>query len=303
MPTDLPQCCYVLTARKGTEFLAMTHAALLTLRHHHPSVDVRLFIDTPTESVLDAEYPAIRNDVTEIIVVDTGLEEAPASSRFIKTKLREFVSGDFVYLDIDTVVLRDLSGICDHSRSVAAVEYDTYSGGNFPAEFLDKFRRLGWPAPRAPYLNSGVMYWKDDDEARKLSEAWYTCWAESREIVGNTDQPPLHQAIVSTGASVELLREDYNQTIRDDPRKLKIPIVLHYTTSAALNKKYVLINYLMQHLKEHGKLDVKMLERAARRNDPWVSAGPGIKGNWVTGRYWAAVRAGVNRVMGLKTVN
>lgn len=297
MTSSLPQCSYVVTVRKGPALLAMTHAALLTLRHQHPSVAIRVHVDTPTKRVLDAEYPAIAKDVNELVVVETGLDDGPASSRFIKTQLRKNLVGDFIYLDIDTVVLRDLRGVCDHDRSVAAVEYDQYSGGRFPKEFLAKFERMGWPPPCDPYLNSGVMFWRDNDEARRLSEAWFQYWVESRDVMGNTDQPPLHQAIVSTGARVELLREDFNQTIRDCPQKLKVPIVLHFTTGAALNKSYVLMNYLTRHVAETGRLDVEVLERARRRNDPWVSAGPGIKGNFATGRYWAAFREGVGRVL------
>ena len=188
----------------------------------------------------------------------------------------------------------------DHNSDIAAVEYDFYRGGNFPADFCEKFDRIGWEQPIFPYLNSGVLHWRDNERTRLLSELWHKYWIECRDVMGNTDQPPLNRAMRQSEVGVHLLAEDFNQTVRDCPQKLKVPHVVHYTTSAALNKPYVLINHLMRYLEEHGELDVATLERCRDRNDPWVSAGPGIKGNWHTGRYGAALSEAVRRVNPLR---
>ncbi|MCC6907834.1 MAG: hypothetical protein IT430_07840 [Phycisphaerales bacterium] len=294
---ELPQCCYVVTARTGRDLLIMTHAALLTLRHHHAGARVVLLTDVPTQSSCRQLYPALMDAVDETIVIDSGLENGPASSRFVKTRMREAVRGDLIYFDIDTVVLRPVDALVDHDCALCGAEYDLSKGGRFDSVLLDKFRRAGWPAPVCPYLSSGVLFMRDDEQGRRVGARWHEYWRATREIMGDTDQPSLHRATVEAGASVHLVPEDYNQPVRDMPQKLKRPAVLHYTTRAALNKPYVLMHHLMRHLEEHGTLDVRALERARDRNDPWVSPGPGIKGNWYTGRYGAAAREAARRAV------
>lgn len=99
---------------------------------------------------------------------------------------------------------------------------------------------------------------------------------------------------------VKVLPQDFNQKVRDAPQRMNQPAVLHYTTNSAVRCSYTLINHLMRHLEKHGELDVATLERCRDRNDPWVAAGPGIKGNWHTGRYGAALGEAVRRANPLR---
>lgn len=276
--------------------LVMAHVAMLTLRHVHPNAHVTLLVDIPTKQLIDQAYPALREDLNGFVAVDTGLDDAPASSRYLKTRMRNLLDGDLLFLDIDTLVLRKLEPLWEHDAVISAVHDDNTLGGNFDDRLTNGFRDLGWPAPKEPYLNSGVMFWRDNEQGRSLGEAWHRYWLDSREVMGDTDQPALHRAMAETGVTLKLLGQDYNQKVRDRPGNLGRPAILHYETRSALNSPHTLINHLMRQLAETGSIDETMLERARRRNDPWGSAGPGIKGNWHTGRYAAALLEGVRRL-------
>lgn len=291
-----PRYCYVVTTRNEPQMLVMAHVAILTLRHVHADSHVSLLVDCPTQRLIDDVYPVLRDEVNDLITVDTGIEDGPASSRSLKTRIRCLLDGDLLFLDIDTLVLRDLSPLWEHDDVVCGVHDDNTLGGNFNDQLLDGFKRLGWPAPKEPYFNAGVIFWRDNADGRRLGEAWHRFWLESREVMGDTDQPALHRAMTETGVSAKLLPQDYNQKVRDSPGILKRPAILHYETRSALNNKHTLINHLMRHLNESGTLNVPLLERARRRNDPWGSAGPGIKGNWHTRRYWTAFLECLRRV-------
>jgi len=284
----LPRSCYIVTARSDPQMLVMTRVAILTLRRVHHNAQVTLLVDGPTGKLIDDAYPVLRDEVDDLVAVDSSIDDGAASSRYLKTRMRDLLDGDLLFLDIDTLILRDLTPLWDHDAVISGVHDDNTLGGNFGDELLDGFKQLGWPAPREPYLNSGVMFWRDNADGRQLGEAWHRFWLESRKVMGDTDQPALHRAMAETGVSLKLLSQDYNQKVRDTPGILKKPAVLHYETRSALYSRHTLINHLMRHLTETGKLDEKLLERARRRNDPWGSAGPGIKGNWHTGRYGAA---------------
>lgn len=286
---------YVLTAQEGAALVVMAHCAALTFRRCHPGVPVYLLVDSATHEVINRQWKQVVGAVDRVVSEHTGIVDGAASSRSLKTRMRSLVEGDFVFLDIDTVVLRDLSALWSHGATIAGVYDDNSLGARFSEPLLDRFRRQGWPPPSDPYLNSGVLFWRDNEEGRRLGEAWHQRWLESRSVMGDTDQPPLNRAMVDTGVSVKVLPQDYNQKVRDTPQRLKHPAVLHYTTRSAVECRYTLMNHLMRHLETHGTLDERALDRARDRNDPWVSAGPGIRGNWHTGRYWAALREGILR--------
>ncbi len=296
-----PRYCYIVTTRDDPQMLVMAHVAILTLKHVHADAQVSLMVDAPTERLIQSAYPALPDEVSDLVTVDSGIEDGPASSRHLKTRMRDILDGDLLFLDIDTLVLRDLSPLWEHDCAVCGVHDDNTLGGNFSDELLDGFKRLGWPAPIEPYLNSGVVFWRDNADGRRMGEAWHTFWQASRQVMGDTDQPAFHRAMMDTGVSVKVLPQDYNQKVRDRPGDLKTPAILHYETRSALHNRHTLINHLMRHLTEQGGLDVPMLERARRRNDPWGSAGPGIKGNWHTGRYAAALVEGLKRAVQVVT--
>ena len=283
-----PKYCYIVTTRDDTQMLVMTHVAILTLKLTHPKAHAVLLVDHPTEQLIDDAYPELRDAVEELVAVDSGIQDAAASSRYLKTRMRSLLEGDLLFLDIDTLILRDLSPLWEHDAVISGIHDDNTLGGHFDNRLTDGFKQLGWSAPSEPYLNSGVMFWRDNEESHRLGEAWHQCWLESREVMGDTDQPALNRAMTQTGTTLKLLPQDYNQKVRDRPGILKKPVILHYETRSALYSKHTLINHLMRQLTGNGKIDESMLHRARKRNDPWGSAGPGIKGNWHTRRYKAA---------------
>jgi nucleotide-diphospho-sugar transferase len=293
-----PRFCYVVATRDDPQMLVMTHVAILTLKLVHNQAQVTLLVDGPTRELIDDAYPVLRDEVDDLVAVDSGIQDAAASSRYLKTRMRDILDGDLLFLDIDTLVLRDLAPLWDHDAVTSGIHDDNTLGGRFSDELLDGFKQLGWPAPAEPYLNSGVMFWRDNADGRRLGEAWHRFWLASRKIMGDTDQPALHRAMTQTGVSLKLLPQDYNQKVRDTPGMLKHPAILHYETRSALHSRHTLINHLMRQMNENGRFDESLLERARRRNDPWGSAGPGIKGNWRTGRYEAALLECLKRLAG-----
>lgn len=294
----VPTFCYVVTTRGDLGMLVMTHVAMLTLRRIVSGARVVLVVDEPTASFIRSSYPVLAGAVDDLQVVPTGIDDGAASSRYVKTRLRSSVAGDFVFLDVDTLVLRDISALWTHGSDLCGVLDDNSLASGVDAKLVERFRKMGWPEPRGPYLNSGVLFWTDNAASRALGDLWYTRWQESRRVMGDTDQPALHCAMIELGVTPTVLPQGYNQKVRDKPQGLRDPAVLHYTTRSALNDRHLLIYHLIEHLRATGKLDERALERAQRRNDPWISAGPGVRGNLATGRYWAALREGVGRALG-----
>ena len=66
--------------------------------------------------------PNIKKYVSEIIVVNVpdGMNKMHRS-RYLKTTLRQHISGDFLFVDADTVITCDLSEIDEVDMEIAAV--------------------------------------------------------------------------------------------------------------------------------------------------------------------------------------
>jgi hypothetical protein len=94
-------------------------------------------------------------------------------SRYLKTSLRPLVDGDFLYIDVDTI-------ICDSLRELDGLDVEI---GAVPD--LHK---------NSQYYNGGVMYSKDTLTAHKLYELWHELWLEDVRNGINTDQHSLDLA-------------------------------------------------------------------------------------------------------------
>lgn len=295
MASNLPCCHYVLATRDNRDLLVMAHVAILSLRHTHPDATTRLVVDEPTAELIAREYPAIEEAVGHMLVVDTDIEDAVKSSRFLKTSLRNRVEGDLLFLDIDTIVIRSLRALHEHASTLAGVE-DRDAADLVAGSRRELYERVGWPGPRRPYLNSGVLFCRGDEQGQRLGEAWHTRWLEGLAVMGTSDQPALQQAMQDTGVSVEVLPEQYNFKFQGAGQRLGEPVIFHEWMRSALYNRHVLINHLMRHLETHGDLDTAAIDRARIRNDPWVAPGPGVKGNLQTGRYFAALKGAARKL-------
>jgi len=296
MTTSCDTAVYVLTSHNACDMGSMAAVAMLSLRRMHPRFRIVLLVDTTTNLRLQ-NHPVLQIP-DQLMCIDTGISDAPASSRHIKTSLARHFGESFIYLDIDTIVLRPLDALWNHTSAFAATP-DGFCRGTpaaFPGAFLEKFKELKWRTPEAPYFSSGVFFVRRAETTLQLFDCWHRLWRESREVMGDMDQPALHEAIRLTGLNCLQLDEKFNTFPIHNLKYVKDVHVFHFTSKGAMECDYFLIHHLTLHFNQTGELDEAALARAARRSDPWIGPGPGIMGNYRTGRYAAALRNGLIRL-------
>lgn len=282
----------------------MAHVSMLSLLAVHPSAQVCLVTDPRTYRLMKDQGHALLKVPANISVVETGFESAVDSSRALKTRLREIVSGQFVFLDTDTVVLRSIQGIAALGASFAATALGrSRDKWHKPGRYRDAMRvrceslRWRYPDPAKPYFSSGVFCMKDDAAAHAISEAWHASWRESRPVFGGIDQPALYHALETVKCSIDIIPERFNVMPGSRAKVHGNPAILHFGSRSALRDRHLLIGHLMRDLSIRGTLDVQAIARSRRTNDVWVDSGPGIVNNILTKRFGAAARLLWRRVM------
>jgi hypothetical protein len=175
--------------------------------------------DTTTNSTFVPGRNKIKEYLDDIIVVDIpkrfGKEQC---SRYLKTSLRQYIKGDYLFIDVDTIICDSLSEIDKFDVEIGAVP--------------DCHRNL-------QYYNSGVMYSKDTSTVHKLYDLWHELWLEDVQNGNSKDQHSLDLANRRLGNVIATIPDIWNCQIRmggaDFRDKAKI---VHYSTSFKFSPKF-----------------------------------------------------------------
>ena len=160
---------YVVTSDPKDYYLEQTLLSIFSLRKYNDDVVVELVVDKKTDATFCDKRTAILNYVDKKTVVTVPDKYSKVqTSRYIKTSLRQHVSGDYLFIDSDTIITESLSSIDQYLSDIMAVVNE-----HVPvSQYFDSYgkrvvkyaRQEGWMiSDDIPYYNSGVMYVKDTE--------------------------------------------------------------------------------------------------------------------------------------------
>lgn len=249
---------YTVVSTDKDIYLEQAMLSIYSVRKLHPDVNIVLVTDNVTEDTLVGNRATINNMIDEKIVVDREPSfSGKESAFFIKTNLRELLSGDFLFIDTDTLIVDRLDEIDNCQYEVAAVpDVHVSFKKHFGYEgYLHLFNTLGFELRNDTYFNSGVMYVKDTPRAHLL----YRRWNESyRSLMKECfyDQPHLAKA----DSEVKVLSEidgTWNCQIMCGLRYLPSAKIIHYFASNFIGvkgeKPYKLMDSrIFKKIKENG---------------------------------------------------
>lgn len=182
---------YVYIGGSEDMYYKMLQISLASLRRHMPQIEVNIVCDSETQTYFTRNHLSVLSDanisllVAEIPSKYTQVE----ASRYLKTNLRTFVKGDFIFLDCDTVVCTDFSNLqLTNSVGMVLDLHRDVSEMPFWKDTLKEkaeLRELDYSALKC-YFNSGVMLVKDNEDAHQFFTKWFECWEHTR-------RPQLHQ--------------------------------------------------------------------------------------------------------------
>jgi len=230
---------YILVSDANDNYYEQLLVSLYSLRLFNPTVDVTLVCDKDTNTNLVNLRSGFKQYVTSIVEVDVpdNINQAQRS-RFIKTNLRQFIEGNYLFLDTDTIVCSSLEEIDNVNANISAV-----------AEFNESFvitewlkgdieksdlSLIGWKdILHKHYCNSGVMLVKDTETTHDFYRKWYDNWLKGASKGLLKDQPSLGLTNEQFGYIINELPGVWNCQVlqRNRDKYIEDAKIIHYFAS------------------------------------------------------------------------
>lgn len=268
---------YVLVSSEDDLYLEQAVMSVCSVRQFNSDVYVEIVTDNQTESTIVGKRNLIRKYASEMHVVDVPREYSKAQrSRYIKTNLRKFVKGDYLFIDTDTVIRSSLADIDNLTHDVYAVR-DLNMFSRFTKRYktvVENYVSICDDILNEPYFNSGVMYVKDTPKAHQLYQVWYESWKDFCDMGLFLDQPVLCYANKLVGRIIHRLDDVWNyQTFYITERDINRIKIAHYMNGKC-HSEYLLSNpEVLKTIKQTGQI-TPMLDYLIRNpQDTFIADG------------------------------
>lgn len=257
---------YVLVSSEKDYIAESALVSMYSLKKNNPEAEVILFTDVDTLNSLTGERGRLHEYVDEYITLAPPKDFNQAQKhKFLKTSVRQFVEGDYLYIDNDTVVCGDLDEIFRSKANIGAV-LDTHVEKQ---KSLNKQIKLYLTTLKKPkiekrlsynYYNGGVIYSRDTGVAKEFYAKWHDFWMEAQKHGYNKDQPPLWHANIEMNNIILPINGVYNCQIRcreSIPYQANCKII-HYFCNSNFNQGFFMQDdRLLKYIREEG-LDKRM---------------------------------------------
>lgn len=231
---------YVLVSTDSDIYLEQAYISMYSAKYYMPQCHIVLLTDKSTNDSLTGIRSKEISLADEVIVVDIDPSFTPQKrSRLLKTGAREYVKGDYLFIDCDTIIVRDLSSVDAFDFAIGACR-DTHSS------FLDNpyremcirdVRKLGKDiSSEKVYFNSGVMYVKDIAQTHRFYAEWKHNYEMGYENGVSMDQPSLALTNICSNYIIKEMPDIWNCELKHGIRYLKDAFIVHYLcTNASVN--------------------------------------------------------------------
>jgi hypothetical protein len=281
---------YVLTSSTNDTYYEQFLLSLVSLRMHNPHDEVVVLTDVQTKESLTGKRGKYDKLVSDIRFIEPpkGLNQKKIS-RFIKTSIRKYITGDFLFIDCDTIIT-DFLDISTLKKTTLGSVLDTHVSlpqHHLNHEFKKRDTTLGYKRETDKYFNSGIIFCRDTPEAHVFFDKWHSLWMASNRHGISADQPSFNQANYELDNIITELPGEWNCQISHNglPYLHNAKIIHYYATSlTSCAPAYKLASgEVLASIKETGEIPpeiMRILEnpRAAFETHSRIIADPAVIG-------------------------
>ena len=189
---------YVLVSNSDDYFLEQTILGAYSVRKYNPEATIEVVVDQDTEKTLADDRARLRDYVSDVITANVPEKyNMMQRSRFLKTNLTEYIDGDFVYMDSDTVISGSLGGIYDGVQSIGVIRDENLEEYSEPVKnwIRGTCERMGWQdMSEEKGYNGGVIIVRRNADSERFFEHWHNNWLECSSKGYDRDQVALTKA-------------------------------------------------------------------------------------------------------------
>lgn len=231
---------YVLVSSENDIYLEQAYVSISSAKYHMPDVHITLLIDRLTELSLTPDRRNKLKAVSEIVVIDlpSGLT-GQQRSRILKTSCRKYISGDFLFIDCDTIIVRPLYEIDNLPYVLAACKdaHSNFSSNPYRGMCINHCKKLGIDvADEELYFNSGVVLARDTAEVHKFYDRWSKNLKIGRLKGIFMDQPSFAKTNIELGHMISPLNDIWNCQIIHGIKYVKDANIIHYLCTSPTKK-------------------------------------------------------------------
>jgi len=261
------QYLYILTSTLKDNYYEQLLLSVTSLNLLMPNSRIVLLCDPKTKDTLTDKRCEYEKFVCETITVDVPKElNQMEASRWIKTKMRSLVKGDFLFIDCDTIITDDLSSITELGIKFGACLdkhslIDKHGKGKSIIEYDKKLNFSSYTSNR--HINSGIIYCRDEPQTHKLFDRWHELWLYSKNKMILRDQPSFNMAIFENSDIFSELDGTWNCQISYNglPFLTKSKIIHYFATDIYLNIPSFLLagDEVFNYIKQTGSVSADAL--------------------------------------------
>ena len=249
---------YTLVSDAADSYLEQLMVSAYSLQSHNPSVDIVIVTDRTTCQSLTGDRANIKEFANEVVEVDTPFPtNKMLSSRYLKTNLRNLISGDYLFIDCDTIICESLDNIDYFEGDIGMVSDLNATNSLTDSNIITKCERAGFVGMEGkPYFNSGVIFARDTDMAHEFYSLWYESWKISVTNGVPNDQPALCAANIQQGYPVRELSGEWNCQFKFyGSAFLNVAKIMHYFSNTEYAQPPYSQRRIFEYVKEKGCID------------------------------------------------
>ena len=261
---------YVLVSGPDDVYLEQAYVSAYSARKHNPDACIVLLTDSVTADGWLKTHPmgpAFSALFTDTVVADLDASmPAMQRSRMLKTGMREYVQGDFLFIDADTVVARPLDDIDAVPADLAAAPdlHCPFASHPHRQPTINMCGKLGYdPSHDEWYYNSGVLLVRDTPGNHAFFLRWQKNYLEGLKKGIRPDQPSL--AKTNADGRMTRLPDVWNCEVQNGVRYLREAYIVHYMVTnlagGKLDRLYLLNSReVLLRMREAGSLTEEIRE-------------------------------------------
>ncbi|MDR2291930.1 MAG: hypothetical protein LBE11_00465 [Prevotellaceae bacterium] len=224
---------YVLVSYDDqNDYLEQALLSCYSARLHNADAEIILLVDNLTDDSLQGKRAEILKYISKKTVITIQDNYSAAQrSRIIKTTARNYIQGDFLFIDTDTIITQSLSD-ADQLKCLIGAVADSHVPvkKNISAyKYLKKIDRLlNWKTSEdIIHFNSGVLFVKDTQETQKFYEDWNKYLMQSMAKGITIDQAALAMANKNNNNLITELSGEWNCQLRHGLKYLENCKIMH----------------------------------------------------------------------------
>lgn len=232
---------YVVASSDEDYYMEQAIVSAWSARYYNPDAIITLVCDQDTNVTLQTGF---RQQYAKDLFDEVIVQQFPESctmierSRVMKTNLRNIIDGDYLFLDTDTIVCKNLSFIDLFSFDLGFV-YDQnclFEDFIIRDTVLHKMKDIYHldVSLEREYFNGGVSFVKDTPKNHDFFTLWNELWKYSFEHYGDyKDQQPLFKANIEMMYPITAMQGEMNCQILTNVNHLSEAAIIHIYNNLA----------------------------------------------------------------------